>query len=60
MPKKATEKGEEFPKDESAVQDRVAQMTSAMAPFLLPMLDAMDEIQGEEAAPFSDSAGEAA
>jgi hypothetical protein len=35
-------------------------MTSAMAPFLLPMLDAMDEIQGDDAAPFSDSAGEAA
>ena len=53
-------KGEEFPKDGSAVQDRVAQMTAAMAPFLLPMLDAMDDIQGEDAAPLSDSAGEAA
>lgn len=58
--RKATEKGEEFPKDDSAVQDRVAQTTSAMAPFLLPMLEAMEEINGEDASPLSDSAGEAA
>ncbi len=58
--KGATDKGEEFPKDDNPVQDRVAQMTSALAPFLLPMLDAMDDIQGEDAAPLSDSAGEAA
>ena len=60
LAKKATDKGEEFPKEDSAVQGRVTQTTSALAPFLLPMLEVMDKIQLDEDKPLSDSAGEAA
>lgn len=53
-------KAEDMPRDESDVRDRVAQVTSALAPFLLPMIDSVSELEGEDLDPVSESAGEAA
>lgn len=51
----------DMPDDTVEVADRVAQVTSALAPFLLPMIDSVAELDGsidDEA--LSESAGEAA
>lgn len=58
--KSTPDKDEESSNDGSTVQDRVAQTTSALALFLLPMLEAMDNVPEGDNAPLSDSAGEAA
>jgi hypothetical protein len=56
-------KAADFPDDSVDVAERVAQTTSALAPFLLPMIESVSELQGsesEEEEPLSDSAGAAA
>lgn len=51
----------DMPDGKTAVADRVAQVTSAMAPFLLPMIDSVAELDGSiDDEPLSESAGEAA
>lgn len=50
---------EDFPDEKVDVSDRVAQTTSAIAPFLLPIVESLSDITEEEEA-LSDSAGEAA
>lgn len=50
---------EDFPDGKVDVADRIAQMTSAIAPFLLPMLETVGQLTKEEEH-LSDSAGEAA
>ena len=48
-----------MPHDEVDVRDRVAQVTSALAPFLLPMIESVSELD-EGVEYFSESAGQAA
>jgi hypothetical protein len=50
---------EDMPDGKVDVQDRVAQTTCAMAPFLLPMIESVSELNEEEDY-LSESAGEAA
>ena len=47
-----------MPDDEVDVRDRVSQMTSAIAPFLLPMIESVSELD-EDTDFLSASAGEA-
>lgn len=60
--RKATKKSEEMPDDESSVVDRVTQVTAALAPFILPMVEALSDpdLLEEDDEPLSASAGEAA
>lgn len=60
--RKAQQKIEEMPCDEGSVEDRVTQVTAALAPFMLPMVEALadPDLLDEEDEPFSASAGEAA
>jgi hypothetical protein len=53
----------DFPDNNIDVSDRVAHTTSALAPFLLPMIESVSELEGDEdddEEPHSDSAGESA
>jgi hypothetical protein len=51
----------DMPTDAIDVTDRVAQVTSAMAPFLLPMIESVSELDAiDDEEPLSASAGEAA
>ena len=55
--KRAT--SEDMPDERVDVRDRVAQVTCALAPFLLPMIESVSELD-EDADYLSESAGEAA
>ena len=57
--KKPNFAAEDFPDDTVDVTDRVSQMTCALAPFLLPMIEGVGQLTQEEEH-LSDSAGEAA
>lgn len=59
MRKKSIKPSEDLPDGKVAVQERVAQTTSAIAPFLLPMIEGVSELDPPEEN-LSDSAGEAA
>jgi hypothetical protein len=50
---------EDMPDEKVDVRDRVAQVTSALAPFLLPMIESISELD-EDSEYLSESAGEAA
>jgi hypothetical protein len=59
--KKNADGSVDMPDDRVNVAERVAQTTSAVAPFLLPMIDCMEDLHDVEAdAPLSETAGEAA
>jgi hypothetical protein len=59
--KKDSRFSEDMPDGTVDVADRVAQATSALAPFLLPMIDSVAELEAiEEEEALSDTAGEAA
>lgn len=58
--KKDSRFSEDMPDDKVDVADRVAQVTSALAPFLLPIIDSVGELEGGEEEALSASAGEAA
>jgi hypothetical protein len=49
----------DMPDDKVDIRDRVAQVTSALAPFLLPMIESVSELD-EDVEYLSESAGEAA
>ena len=49
----------DMPDDQVDIRDRVAQVTSALAPFLLPMIESVSELD-EDVEYLSESAGEAA
>jgi hypothetical protein len=51
--------GVDMPNDDVDVRDRVANVTCALAPFLLPMIESVSELEEDHEA-LSDSAGEAA
>jgi hypothetical protein len=51
--------GIDMPTDTVDVRARVAQVTSALAPFLLPLIESVSELGGDDEL-LSDSAGEAA
>jgi hypothetical protein len=51
--------GVDMPNDDVDVRDRVANVTCALAPFLLPMIESVSELDEDHEA-LSDSAGEAA
>lgn len=57
--KKAKSQSEDMPSDDSDVRDRVAATTSAIAPFLLPMIDSVSVLNAEDDY-LSEDAGEAA
>lgn len=57
--KKSLKPSEDLPDGKVAVQERVAQMTSAIAPFLLPIIEGVSELDQDEEH-LSESAGEAA
>lgn len=56
--KKDARTTEDMPSGDIDVQDRVAQTTSALAPFFLPMIESVSELDAEEEEAFSDSAAE--
>lgn len=60
--KKEARFSEDMPDGKVDVADRVAQVTSALAPFLLPMIDSVAELEDDaaEEEALSASAGEAA
>ncbi len=59
--KRDARSSEDMPDGQVEVPERVAQMTSALAPFLLPLIESVAELdQIEEDEPLSESAGEAA
>ncbi|MFZ5792576.1 MAG: hypothetical protein ACOY3L_17940 [Pseudomonadota bacterium] len=59
--KKDARLSEDMPDGKIDVTDRVAQVTSALAPFLLPMIDSVAELEdADEEESLSESAGEAA
>lgn len=58
--KKPHRPSEDMPNDNVPASDRVAQVTSALAPFLLPMIESVSQLDQEEDEALSESAGEAA
>lgn len=57
--KKERNPSEDMPTGDVEVHERVAQTTAALAPFLLPLIESVGELEGEEES-LSESAGEAA
>lgn len=58
--KKDGRSSEDMPDGSIDVADRVAQVTSALAPFLLPMIESVAELEDGDEEALSESAGEAA